>query len=243
MKKLHYIDVSCWDMSSCRLRLSENIWRNCTTLKSVAEACWVFLWGCRKNMKKLDYLDVSSWDVLGYPLRLQGKRKNCTSLTLILQTCWTVHWGYHKRSKKRLHDLDINSWYLFLSFDVVGGRGCGRREEIALLWRHLLRLVGSLRLSEKQSEEIALPCRQPRLGLSFEVVRKKWRNCTTLISLAETCWVVLGCQRENLKTLHYLAVNCWDLVRHLRLSGKMKELHYDNVNCSHFLGCSWMSGE
>lgn len=228
------------------------IWSNRIILTLILETCWAFLWGCQKNTKKLHYRNINSWHLV-CPLRLLGKKeRNCTTLMSAVHNCWV--WGCQ-----------------------------GKNGEIALPCRQLLRLVElSLRLSENNLKKLHyldinwnLGCPLRLLeklhyleitetrGVSFEVVRKIWRNCTTLMSIVHNCWVVFwgcrgnrwsrtnltlifetcwaffrGCQK-NTKKLHDLSINSWHLlVCPLRLSrGGKKKLRYFDVSCRDFVNC------
>lgn len=240
---LHYRNNNSWHFMVCPLRLSGRGGgglRNCTTPTSVVGTCRVVLWVSGKNLKKVRYLEISCWDLLGFPSRssekyeetalpwrsflrrvglsfeaVRGKRRNCTILALILQTCWAVLWGCHKRSKKKLHDLDINSWHLFLSFDVVGGHYF----DISC-WD----LSGrTLRLSEKNLKKLHYLAVNWDMGCPFRLSGKmKKLHYVDII-----CWDLFGCTwlpEENMKKLHYLAVNGWDLVCPLSCQEKVKAL-------------------
>lgn len=86
-KTLHYLAaVSCWDLGCLSFGVVRKKWRTFTILISLAETCWVVLWGC--------------W----------GSRwRNCATLTVILETCWVVLWGCRGKMKK-LHYLEVSSW-------------------------------------------------------------------------------------------------------------------------------------
>ena len=230
MAKLHYLAVSCWDLSSCPWGCQKIIWRKCTILTStetwvvlwgcwkklhyleITETCWSFLWGCQKNMKKLYYLNAICSQLLGCGRR--GNRwRSRTNLTLIFETCWAFFRGCQKNTKK-LHDLSINSCHLLVCplrlsrekkkklryFDVscqdlvncplrLSEKNLKKLHYLAISWG-----VGCpLRLLGKTNEEMAVPWNHllRLVGFSFDVVRKIWRNWTTLTLVLDRCWAVL----------------------------------------------------